>query len=198
MWDCGLDARSQIWDLILETNRALSGHMVIQRLQGVTFKISILLSIFFFYNRTCQINPLSRSIKIRAFRDSYQCGSIKKLADHFKSIKIYWQWKCLSVDLPPAFPSCTVALADSPFGMMDTDTHTHTFQAHISIRSVVRVVTNTQTHTQTGPILLPRPLTWEVMIFTEPPFESIPEILSIFIGIDQHITHRGSSRHILL
>ncbi len=35
--------------------------------------------------------------------------------------------------------------------MMDTDTHTDTH-------------TDTQTHRKTGPILLPRPLTWEVKI----------------------------------
>ena len=38
--------------------------------------------------------------------------------------------KRLSVDLPPAVPSCTVLLRDSPFAIMDTDTHTHTLQTY--------------------------------------------------------------------
>ncbi len=33
------------------------------------------------------------------------------------------KWKPLSIDLPNAFPSCTVLLPDSPFAMMDTDTY---------------------------------------------------------------------------
>ena len=40
-------------------------------------------------------------------------------------IKIPPTWKRLSVDLPPAFPSSTVLLPDSPFAMMDTDRYTY-------------------------------------------------------------------------
>ncbi len=38
--------------------------------------------------------------------------------------------KRLSVHLPPAFPTGTVLLPDSPFAMMDTDTHTHIHNKH--------------------------------------------------------------------
>ena len=72
------------------------------------------------------------------------------------------KWKLLSIDLPPTFPSCTVLLPNSPFAMMDTDTHTHIHnidkvkinyhtknQGRRSNGLAVRVFTHTQTHTQT-------------------------------------------------
>ncbi len=80
---------------------------------------------------------------------------VPKIGSSRRNTKRAWhilQWKRLSVDLPPAFPSCTVLLHDSPFVMKDTDTHAYITNIHdlpVSlIAMAVRVFTHRQTDTQ--------------------------------------------------
>ncbi len=84
-----------------------------------------------------------------AISTAIQSG-IASLIQYLSQLYIVYIMKRLSVDLPPAFPSCTVLLPESPFAMIDTDTHHAKIQGHRSNSSVVGV--QTHTHTQTAPI----------------------------------------------
>ncbi len=84
-----------------------------------------------FYSTGCKIGT---SVTPPSWKSS-EHGLVSKtqivVMGHPTVESLHWQtcglidirWKCLSVDLPPAFPTCTVLLPDSSFAMMDTDTH---------------------------------------------------------------------------
>ena len=74
-------------------------------------------------------------------------------------VLVHLQWKRLSIDAPPA---THVVKFFSPKVLLSWWIDTHFVIS--SNGSVMRVLKGKQRHTQTGPILLPLPLTWEVMV----------------------------------